>query len=132
MILVQAKVDEQTKSSAEKWLQGQGIVPDEAIRMFYREVVACHGLPFGESHRKQEQSSEIELNEPVFYEEISAVSIASVTSELREAYEQGREMLDLLKGFKEERAVKKAARKAGRWSKKGIEAGDHLAKSPGC
>lgn len=131
MILIQAEVDEQTKASAEMWLNGQGIVPEEAIRMFYREVVACHGLPFGDSRRRaeQEEVSKRHLDEPVFYEEVSAVSIPSVTVELREAHLQGREMLSLLQEFKEQRAMKKAARKAGRRNNAGLEAGGLRAKS---
>ncbi|HVJ45769.1 MAG TPA: type II toxin-antitoxin system RelB/DinJ family antitoxin [Luteolibacter sp.] len=123
MILVQAVIDEETKSSAEKWLMGQGIVPDEAIRMFYREVVACHGLPFGGGRRRD--GAVIEPgNEPVFYEEISAVGIASVTGELREAHSQGRDLLGRLKEFKEQRALRKAARKAGRRNAAGNDTGD--------
>lgn len=115
MILVQAVIDEETKSSAEKWLMGQGIVPDEAIRIFYREVVACHGLPFGDGRRRVDAAG-VPVNEPAFYEEISAVAIASVTGELRQIHVQGRDMLDRLKEFRDQRALRKAARKAGRRS----------------
>lgn len=125
MILVQAVIDEETKSSAEKWLMGQGIVPDEAIRMFYREVVACHGLPFGDGRRRDELIIGPK-NEPAFYEEISAVGIVSVTGELREAHSQGRDMLDRLKEFKEQRALRKAARKAGRRNFPGNDTGDGI------
>lgn len=118
MILVQAEIDETIKASAERWLKGQGIVPDEAIRIFYREVVACHGLPFGMDNPKSLHGVD-SLKDTASYEEISAVSIPSVTVELREAYSQGCEMLELLTKFKEDRAISRAARRA---QKQGVTA----------
>jgi addiction module RelB/DinJ family antitoxin len=126
MILVQAEVDEQTKSSAEKWLRDQGIFPDEAIRIFYRQVVACHGLPFHEDRRQEDPVIEAPFQESAFYGEVSAVNIPSVTGELRDAHQQGREILGLLTDYKEQRALRKAARRSQR-KKPGPEAGQHLA-----
>lgn len=111
MVLVKAEVDEATKASAEKWLENQGIDPDEAIRLFYEEVVACHGLPFGRGARLGHQDEETSGN---LYEELSAVAIPSVSGELREAKDEGTKMLDLLKEFKAAKELRKAARKAAR------------------
>lgn len=111
MVLVKAEVDEATKASAEKWLENQGIEPDEAIRLFYQEVVACHGLPFGRGSRSGHPEEEVPGN---FYEELSAVAIPSVSGELRDARDEGTKMLDLLKEFKAAKELRKAARKAAR------------------
>lgn len=112
MVLVQAEVDEVIKKSAEKWLENQGLFPDEAIRLFYRQVVVCHGLPFDSEARASGDVVEERWLETV--EEVSAVSIPSVEGELREAHERGREMLRQLMEFKERRAQRKAARRAAK------------------
>lgn len=112
--LVQAEVDEPTKTLAEKWLEEQGISPEEAIRIFYREVIASRGLPFGDARRRNEEFPAEATGEAVFYGDVPAVDIRSVTVELRQTHLQGREMLAMLKDFREERAARKAARKAKR------------------
>ena len=44
--VVHARMEPGTKRSAESVLQKLGLSPTEAIRIFYRQIVLRHGLPF--------------------------------------------------------------------------------------
>ena len=44
--IIHARIEPQTKSSAERILLELGVSPTEAIRMFYRQITLRRGLPF--------------------------------------------------------------------------------------
>lgn len=44
--VVHARIEPATKLSAEKILGRLGLSPTEAIRIFYRQIILCKGLPF--------------------------------------------------------------------------------------
>lgn len=116
MIFVQAEVDEEIKSEAERLLEGQGFIPGEAIRLFYQEVVAHHGLPFaldtGVSRgRSEEDSGEEKVMEPGF-PEISASEIAEVIAEFSDARVRGDRMFKLLQDYRQKRDARKGLRQA--------------------
>ncbi len=44
--VVHARIEPQTKKKAEGVLRKLGLSPTEAIRLFYRQICLCGGLPF--------------------------------------------------------------------------------------
>ncbi len=44
--VIHARIEPKTKASAERVLQKLGLSPTEAIRIFYRQIALCQGLPF--------------------------------------------------------------------------------------
>ena len=43
---IRARVEPELKAEAESVLKTLGLTPTEAIRLFYRQIALCHGLPF--------------------------------------------------------------------------------------
>ena len=46
LAVVHARVEPQTKKQAEGVLRKLGLSPTKAIRLFYRQICLCGGLPF--------------------------------------------------------------------------------------
>ena len=44
--MIRARVDPELKTEVERTFSELGLTPMEAIRMFYRQVLLSHGLPF--------------------------------------------------------------------------------------
>lgn len=44
--IIHARIEPETKRNAERVLQGLGITPTEAIRIFYHQISLRGGLPF--------------------------------------------------------------------------------------
>ena len=44
--VIHARIEQSTKTSAEKILHKLGVSPTEAIRMFYKQITLRKGLPF--------------------------------------------------------------------------------------
>lgn len=44
--VIHARIEPQVKSQAENVLNSLGISPTDAIRIFYRQIMLCRGLPF--------------------------------------------------------------------------------------
>ncbi len=116
--VVRAEVDSFTKASAESLLGALGLLPDQAIRLFYQEIIARHGLPFEPDELAKDQAVAIGLKNPA-YQDIHASSIPSVLAETWGPPGRGTQMLNLLHAYQQKRAEKKAG-KAGK--KKGATA----------
>lgn len=86
---INIRIDEKTKSNAEKVLKDLGITPTAAITMFYRQVIRTNGIPFeliSPTPNKEtlEALQEVEMMEKGEVESKSFDNIGDLLEDLKE------------------------------------------------